>query len=133
MPVIVEGLNQLRRDLRYAAAATPTATTAVLREVGKPLAQGAADYSPSRSGRLKKGYKVQVRGSAGSIVNAQPYAGGAEWGLLGKWSGFAKYGGRGKRFGGRVLDEKQDWIVKAIYEGLRTLASSLGWFKAGGF
>jgi hypothetical protein len=141
--VEITNLRAFQRDLRAALGRAPTELTAAIRAAGKPVLAraeqlapvGTASYDPHR-GALKAGYRVRAAGNVGKLVNRAPYSAGAEWGLHGKWSGFTKYAafgtgaskGRG-RFAWRAVVEKQDEIVRLIYEGIRGLVTIQGWAR----
>jgi hypothetical protein len=145
--VRIEGLREFRAALAAAESANPRELTRVLKDVGALLAQAAGGFAPvgradRRStrqpgpGGLSSGYGTRVRGTHGDLVNKVPYAGGAEWGLHGRFKGFRRYpgpapGGRG-RFAWRAVYEQRQVIVRAIYDGLRSIITAHGWFHSKG-
>jgi hypothetical protein len=124
----IEGLAEFRRDLRRAAVAVPRKLPLALRAAGKPLLKDLEGIPARRSGDLAAGYRVRVRGANADLTNVEPYAGGADWGQRGKWSGFQKYGGPG-RFAARVVVERAELIAELVYAGLRDVFTAYGWFR----
>lgn len=125
--VVIVGLTEFRAAIRAASYSAPSALTKALKVAGEPIVKESSQLSPVRSGRLAGGYKTQVRGSVGNIVNRVPYAAGAEWGQHGKWTGFQKYGARGSRFAGQAVDTKAEETMLAIYASMYEIASIYGW------
>jgi hypothetical protein len=115
--------KQIKRDLYRGLA-----------RAGRIASERASQVAPVRTGRLAAGYYVRVRGSSGDILNRQPYAAGAEWGLHGKWKGFRRYPafgtgasrGRG-RFAWRAVVEKREEIRDAVTRELQRAIELLGW------
>jgi hypothetical protein len=126
--VQVVGLKEFQRDLKLAIETNPRALTAALKAAGVPLVADLKGIPAHRSGALAGGYKTQVRGPVANIVNRVPYAAGAEWGVRGKWSGFQKYGARG-RFAAKEVTDKAEEIVLAVYDGLKQIATVYGWAR----
>lgn len=80
-----------------------------LREGAERIRDTAAQRAPEITGTLAGGY--EVRGTAGRywVTNEVPYAAGAEFGVHGKWRGFASAGPRAERFlfaAKRMLEEE---------------------------
>lgn len=120
----VEGLTELRAACRSALGRAPRELTAGLKRAGAiPIKEAAANV-PRLTGALAAGYKASVRGSTGDIVSNVPYAGGAEWGQRGKWSGFP---GAPPRYAGAAIDTKAEEIEEAILDELREVVTILGW------
>lgn len=130
MPVKVEGLREFRAALRASEVGSTRQLSAALRVASLPVVHKASSFAPSRTGALRGGYGVSVRGTRASIINRVPYAAGAEWGVRGKWAGFLKYpgpeGGRG-RFAYRAVHESETLIVQSIYLAMRKIITVNGW------
>lgn len=127
--IVIDNLAQFRADLKAAVTGSPRELTAALKRAGTPVLARTKQVSARRTGRLQSGYKVSVRGSQASIVNATPYAAGAEWGERGKWEGFYRYGMRGERFAARAIDELDTVIAETVYQELDDLVSVRGWAR----
>ncbi len=127
--VRIENLRAFRAALKAAQDATPRELSTAIRQVGKPIVARASALAPHRTGTLAKGYAARASGTTGRIVNRAPYAGGAEWGMHRKWSGFKKYGPRGQRFAGRALEELREPTARAIAERLEQIINIHGWAR----
>ena len=123
----IENLATFRADVRRAVGSAPLVLTAALKAAGEPVKQAASAAAPRISGALASGYGVSVRATTGNIVSSVPYAGGAEWGQRGKWSGFTRYGPPGERFAGRAIAEREEEIVRLLDAGLRDIIDIMGW------
>lgn len=126
--IVIENLAEFRRDLKRAVDATPRELTKAIRAMGAPVLSELAVIVARRRGRLVKGYRIQVRGTSGSVINREPYALGAEWGMHGKWKGFQKYGGRG-RFAWRAVTDQQEAIARIGLEQLEDIVTIHGWAR----
>ena len=127
--VTIANLAEFRRDLQRATSTSPRLLTMGLKRAGVPVVARSRSVAPRLTGRLAGGYKTSVRGATAYIVNAQPYAGGAEWGSRGRWSGFARYGPPGQRTAGRAIDELEDVIAETVYREISDLVTILGWAR----
>lgn len=125
--VVIGGLNEFRAAVRAAAGKYPTEISKALRLAGVPVVAGAAALAPHRSGALASGYKVSVRGTTASVVSSVPYSGGAEWGTMGKWSGFTRYGST-PRFAGRAVELEETAIALIVQTELSEIVGAYGWF-----
>jgi hypothetical protein len=124
--ITITNLAAFRRDLKAAVDASPRELGKALKVAGGPILSEAKGKAPVVTGTLAAGYKVSVRGTTGSVVNAVPYAMGAEFGTRGKWAGFNRYGGPG-RFAWRAVEDKQEEILVLIAEGMREIVALHGW------
>lgn len=125
--VVVEGLSEFRRAVRTAAGRFPRELPLALKKAGVPIVAQAAAMAPRLTGRLASGYKVSVSGTRASVVSSVPYAGGAEWGQFGKWSGFARYG-PAPRFVGAALESREAEVLLIVDLELRDIIEAYGWF-----
>jgi hypothetical protein len=125
----IEGLRELRSDMRRAQSRAPSELTKGLKRAGEPAKAEAERTTPHRSGRLAGGYSIQVRGDTGEIINRVPYAAGAHFGRRGKWKGFARYGPAGARFAVQAIDDKADETMELLYDELREIFTVFGWFR----
>jgi hypothetical protein len=122
--VTVKGLNEFRAAVRKAAGAAPREIPLALKRAGVPILTQAAANAPHRSGRLASGYKVAVRGTTASIVSSVPYAGGAEWGSHGKWSGFE---GAPPRIVWPAVEAQEGNVELILENELRDIVGIYGW------
>lgn len=127
--VVIDGLKELRRDLRRAADATPKEATAAVREAGMPVLRRAQQLAPRREGTLAGSGRLRTSGTRGFIEFRAPYAGGAEWGRKGKWKGFTRKWGYTPRYGHKALAEKEDEVARIIMRRLEDIVTAHGWFR----
>jgi hypothetical protein len=125
--VTITNLAAFRRDLKSAEDASPRELGKALKTAGAPILSEAKGKAPVVTGTLAGGYKLSVRGTVGSIVNAVPYAMGAEYGSRGKWSGFNKYGPAPGRFAWKAVEDKQEEVLVLIANGMAAIVELHGW------
>lgn len=130
--VRITNLREFRRDLRQAIDATPRELSNALKRAGDPIVKRAGQLAPRRSGRLAKSYRARARGTTGFITSLAPYGAGAEWGVQGRWRGFARHGARGSRFAGRAIDEKADEMLELVFEEIEEIVTIHGWAEEAG-
>jgi len=121
------GLDQFRAALRAAAGQYPKQLTGALKRAEGPIIARASSRMPRRSGRLASSLSTSVRGSRSEIVSRAPYAGGAEWGRRGKWSGFS---GSTPRYVWPAVESQQQQIADTLAQELRQVIEAFGWFHA---
>jgi hypothetical protein len=73
--VAVEGLNQLRRDLKAIAKEVPRELSHTLKSAAGPVSM-----APRRTGALAASVKASASGTRASIRSAKPYANVEAWG-----------------------------------------------------
>jgi phage gpG-like protein len=78
--VAVEGLNQLRRDLKAIAKEVPRELSHTLKSAAGPVVARAASMAPRRTGALAASVKASASGTRASIRSAKPYANVIAWG-----------------------------------------------------
>jgi hypothetical protein len=93
----------------------PVMTSEGLRATGARVAAAAGANAPRLTGELAGGYRVEVNGEEAVVTNAAPYAGGAEWGIHGKWSGFE---GAPPRYAWPAVESLGDEIGDAVLESM---------------
>lgn len=122
----IEGLTEFRAAVRQAAGQMPSTMSEALKAAGVPVIAQAASIAPRLSGALASGYSINVSGAKANVVSRVPYAGGAEWGTQGKWSGFMKYGSP-PRTVGVAIEDQSDTIAVILFQRLEAIMSILGW------
>lgn len=125
--IVVEGLAEFRRAVRTSIGKTPTLFQAGLKAAGVPILAAASARAPRRTGRLSGSLRTSVRGARADIVSSVPYAGGAEWGRFGKWSGFA---GAPPRFVVPAVESQLDAAAAILMDRLRDMLEIQGWAHA---
>lgn len=126
--VYVIGLNECRADMKRALAAYPRKLTAAIRMVGLPIAGRAAAKVPHVTGALAGSIRPGVRGTTGYIRVSAPYAGGAEWGVRGKWAGWVSRYGSPPRFVWPTVEASEPLILEALNLELNEVFTAYGWF-----
>lgn len=124
--VKVEGLKELRRDLRQQDRET-------LKEVQKTL-KGAADIvraeaaatAPRRTGALAGSYRAFTRGNAAGVRSPLPYAGVVEYGGTIQPRGVPIVFRRYEPIT-RAVERNRDRIVEHLGDGLEAAARRTGW------
>jgi hypothetical protein len=131
--VVIVNLNEFRAAIKASQVGMPLALPAALKTGGAPILAQLSTTVPTGTaswdhhpGLLRSSYGTSVRLTTASITSKAPYAGGAEWGTRGKWSGFGKYGGP-PRFASKAVEDKAEEVAGIIYEELSRLTSILGW------
>lgn len=124
--IVVQGLAEFRLAARRAAAANPRLITSGLKKAGVPILAEARTRAPRRTGRLAGSLTTSVRGSRADIVSSVPYAGGAEWGRFGVWSGFP---GSPPRFVVPAVESRLDAASLVLERELRDVISIYGWAR----
>lgn len=133
--VRITNLKQFQAAIKAADAKSGRLMTQALKRAGtSPLLPRvkAVAAATVRTGAFAGGFKISARGSSGFVVNAVPYAAGAEWGLQGKWAGFRdRYppapGDQRGRFGWRAIRETEAELADAVYDELREFVTIGGW------
>lgn len=132
--LVIEGLDDLRRDLRRAEAGSTREVSKALRKVGQiPRARG-IQLAPRRAGgriaAIASAARIQVRGSSAALVYR---------GIAGTVVEFQRAGRRGAtltarygappRFAFKALAQTAPQIVEAINRELAEILSVHGWFR----
>jgi phage gpG-like protein len=95
-----------------------------LKKAGQPVVAAASSRVPHRSGRLASSLTTSVRGTTAEVISRAPYAGGAEWGRRGKWSGFR---GSPPRYVWPAVESRGEQIRATLDAELRQLIEIQGW------
>lgn len=127
--ITVENLADFRRALKASGTGAEKSLREGLRAAGVPVKAAAVRYAPHRTGLLEHGYAIRVSGASAFVGNKVPYAGGAEWGRMGKWSGFNKYPAPsgGGRFAWKAVYDERDTIEDVLNDRLREVIGLQGW------
>lgn len=122
--VRVEGLAELRRDVRRADKEVGKELQRELRDVAKDVASDAASLAPRSTGKLAGSYRGTARGTKGIVRNVQFYARFIEF-------GFHPRGGdtfvQGTNPVGQALERNEDAIVEGVGDAVEKAATNLGW------
>jgi hypothetical protein len=121
----VEGLKELSAAMRQSLAEIPRATTVGLTEAGHVAQASVASITAFKTGRLSRGWQVEVSGYTGALVNRVVYAGVAVY-AVGPRYGFDKYGPPA-RWGPRGIEQVADRMEAIITRYLMTAFTFHGW------
>ena len=119
-------MPQFLASCSEAIVAIPITMAIALKAAGQPPLDELRSISPHVTGTLAGGYRVEASGMMAAIVNAVPYAAGAEYGSHGKWSGFNKYGAP-PRLATRAIQDKAPEMQAIIQEAMKAPVSLNGW------
>lgn len=133
--VRIVGLREFQAACRAAGDAAPGLLHEALVKAGEPVVEavrgkvphGARRGGDKHPGQLAEGYRVAVTGSTGRVVNPVAYAAGAEWGVRGRWAGFARYGAERGRFVWHEVELQADAIRDRVEAGIEQVITVMGW------
>lgn len=126
--IVVEGLSELRRALRYAEPEMKKALVAALRKSASAVLPKARAKAPSRTGRLKRSIRIYARQSGAAIGSPRAYAPVLEFAYRnpgGKrkrdYSGLSETWGKPPRFLIPAVEESVDEVRAAVERDLAGL------------
>lgn len=130
--VRVEGLKELRRDLRGVEKALPRELTKTLKEAASPVADKAKALAPRGSGRLAASIRPYASGTAVTVATRLPYGDVIHWGgTTGRGhrpgvggSGSVKVAG--SRFVERAAVDREDETAERLGDGIEELLGRNG-------
>lgn len=129
--VLVEGVKDLRRDLRAIDKALPKELTKALKAAAEEVLPTARALAPKRSGRLASSLRASGAGNKASIRSPLPYANVQHWGGS---VGRGRVGGRGgsthinpTKFIVRAVDRHHEDVVDRLGDEIEALAERHGW------
>jgi Bacteriophage HK97-gp10, putative tail-component len=127
MPVVIEGLAELRAELRAAADATPREVTKALRGGAAKVAARAVQLAPvGKTGQLAASGKAFSTQRAAGVRFSAPYAGVAEFKRGGGW--FQNHGPT-PRFAYRAVDELGPGLVQEAFDALTEILRCHGFWS----
>lgn len=115
----VQGLRELRRVVPE----LKPPLREVMRGAAKLVADEAASLAPYRTGRLAASIRGSTAGDRGIVRSALPYAAVYEYGDVRVRN---RAGGRGLRYVGRAMEQKQEQVIEAIADGFDDVARRNG-------
>lgn len=124
--VEIEGLRDLRRDLRAISNEAAKDVQAVIKRAVSRVAEEAARQAPKQSGALAASYKPFTSGNLAGVRSRLPYAPIVEFG------GTIAPKGAEIRFDRRLIvtraaEREADKVVKEIGDGIEASAKRHGW------
>jgi phage gpG-like protein len=131
--VSVEGLAQLRRDLKAVEKTLPRELTTTLRRAAQPVARTAAELAPrGKTGDLERSIKAGAAGTRATIRSRLPYANVIAWGGTTGKGHRPGVGGSGSvkvkpsLFPEKAADEKSEQFLNELADGLENLLGRHG-------
>lgn len=124
--VRVEGLNDLRRDLRKLEPAAVKEIRVVLKDAAQIVAAAARADAPRRTGRLADSIRATTSGSKGVVRSPLPYANVQHWGGTIAPKG-TQIRIKATEFITKNLERHADRVVDAIGDGIERAAQKNGW------
>jgi phage gpG-like protein len=120
----VEGLRDLRRDLKAIDKGLERELRDHLKEAAEAVLPTARALAPKRSGALAASLKATATGQRASIRSRLPYANAQHWGgTVGpKKTSYIT----GKHFVSRAVEMKQAVVVDKVGDGIDALARKHG-------
>ena len=111
--VRIEGLAELRRDLRRASPDVRRDVTRALKEGARVVATAAVPFTARGTGKLAAGWRPGASGNSAFVRNRVPYAGVQEFGgrISPKGTPFQI---RAHPAGTRALELKENAIVESV-------------------
>lgn len=123
--VRIDGLADLRRDLKAIDAKLPRELNKTQREALKPIATRAAALAPKQSGVLAASIKPFATARSAGLRSRQPYSKVQHWGS-GKVTASNPKGILGTRFIYSAMESQMDKLVQDIADGFEDLARRHG-------
>ena len=124
--VRIEGLADLRRDLRRAEPQVRREVTRALKEGATVVAAAASPLAPRRSGTLAASYRAGASGNSAFVRSRVPYAGVVEFGGVIRPKG-TPITIRPQPAVTRALSLKEDSIVERVGDALDGVFARTGW------
>lgn len=126
LAVRVDGLRELRRDLRKQQPDTLKQLRLAVKAAAEIVAVRARARAPQRSGRLAKSIRAGTSGDKGVVRSRLPYAGVHEFGGVIRPKGAPIQIRRSAMVYG-ALDSERDRVVEALADGIDRAARRNGW------
>jgi hypothetical protein len=124
--VKVNGLAELRRDLRELEPTTAKEIQRVLKEGAQIVAEEASRLAPRRTGTLAGSYRAYTRGARAGVRSPLPYAAVHEYGGTIRPRGTPILIQRSEPVT-RAVERQTDAIVASLAEGIEAATSRDGW------
>ncbi|MDP2712310.1 MAG: HK97 gp10 family phage protein [Solirubrobacteraceae bacterium] len=124
--VRIEGLAQLRRDLRRMQPETLREVRGVLKDAATVVARRAQATAPKRTGNLADSYRAGTAGNTAFVRSRLPYAGVHEYGGTIRPRGTPIVIKRSAPIT-TALRDNEDQIVKKVSDGMDRVARRNGW------
>lgn len=124
--VHIEGLAELRRDLRKMQPAARREVTRAMKPAAELVRKTAVPFTARRSGDLAGGWRAGAAGNKAYVRNRLPYAGVVEFGGTIRPKG-APVVIRAHPAATRALELKQEQIVDLVADAIDNVAQRHGW------
>lgn len=125
--VLVEGIKDLRADIRAIDRALPKELTKALKAAAGEVLPTARALAPRRSGRLAASLRASGAGTKASIRSALPYANAVHWGTGARPNRQGPHNIAPRKFVVRAVDRKTDAVVDRLGDEIEALADRHGW------
>jgi phage gpG-like protein len=124
--VTVDGLAQLRRDLRHIEPGAVREIRDVLKSSAELVAHAARADAPRKTGNLADSIRATTSGARGVVRSALPYANVQHWGgtIAPKGTPIKI---KGTLFVSRHVERLTDRIVDELGDGIERVAARNGW------
>lgn len=123
--VHVQGLRELRRDLKRLAPEVDKELRKELRDVARPIIQTAQALTPRRTGALAASLRPSVTQKAVAIRSRLPYANVIHWG--GRTGPQRTTRIQANPFLSRAIEQHADQVVDAMGDAVDRAADRAGW------
>jgi phage gpG-like protein len=124
--VKVNGLAELRRDLRRLQPALATQLSRVLKEAASIVAADAASLAPRKTGALAASYRPYASGNRAGVRSRLPYAAVHEYGGTISPRGADILIARSEPVS-RAVARNTDAIMRELEDGFEVAAARTGW------
>lgn len=125
--VQVEGLAQLRRDVRSMDKELGKELTRELKAAAEVVLPAARALTPKRSGKLAGSLRAAAAGNKASIRSSVVYANAVHWGTGVRRGKPGPHNIAPRKFVVHAVDANQDRIVEAMGDALEKFADRHGW------
>lgn len=130
--VAVEGLKELRRDLKAVEKALPRELGQTMKRAAEPVARTAAEMAPRKTGALQRSIKASATGTRAAIRSRLPYSNVQAWGGTtgrGHKPGVAGSGSvkvKGSRFPEKAAEQHSGQFIEDLADGVDHLLTRHG-------
>ena len=125
--ILVEGVKDLRRDLKALDKALPKELTKALKAAAEEVLPTARALAPKRSGRLAASLRASGAGNRASIRSRLPYANAVHWGTGTRPHRTGPHNIAPTKFVVRAIDQRSNDVVDRLGDEIEALAKRHGW------
>lgn len=125
--ILVEGVKDLRRDMRALDRALPKELTKALKTAAEEVLPTARALTRKRSGRLAASLKASGAGNRASIRSTLPYANAIHWGTGARPHRRGPHNIAPNKSVVHAIDRHRDDVVDRLGDEIEALAERHGW------